>query len=70
MDGEDGYDLLRRIRAMQDPAVSVPAVALTALVSEGERKRALEAGFQEFIGKPVDPAKLVSILAALTRVMR
>jgi CheY-like chemotaxis protein len=42
-------------------------VALTALVSEDQRQRAMEAGFQEFVGKPVDRARLISILANISR---
>jgi signal transduction histidine kinase/CheY-like chemotaxis protein len=64
--GEDGYSLIRRVRAW--PAAEggdVPAVALTAFAKQEDRQRALEAGFQEHVAKPVDPELLVSVLAGL-----
>ncbi len=64
--GEDGYSLIRRVRAW--PAAEggdVPAVALTAFAKQEDRRRALEAGFQEHVTKPVDPELLVSVLAGL-----
>ena len=68
MPGDDGYELLRKVRAMRTAAGNgVPAVALTALVSEDQRHRAMEAGFHEFVGKPVDRARLISILANVSR---
>jgi len=68
MPGDDGYELLRKVRATRAAAGNgVPAVALTALVSEDQRQRAMEAGFQEFVGKPVDRARLISILANISR---
>jgi signal transduction histidine kinase/CheY-like chemotaxis protein len=63
---EDGYSLIRRVRAW--PAAEggdVPAVALTAFAKQEDRQKALEAGFQEHIAKPVDPELLVSVLAGL-----
>jgi signal transduction histidine kinase/CheY-like chemotaxis protein len=66
--GEDGYTLLRRIRAMNTfPGGTVPAVALTAYARMSDRKRALAAGFLHYIVKPVDPEELVKvILSAVT----
>jgi two-component system, chemotaxis family, CheB/CheR fusion protein len=68
MPGDDGCELLRKVRATRAAAGNgVPAVALTALVSEDQRQRAMEACFQEFVGKPVDRARLISILANISR---
>jgi two-component system CheB/CheR fusion protein len=55
MPGEDGYTFLRRLRA-RGPARggNIPALALTALAGEGDRERALAAGFQMHLAKPVD----------------
>ena len=64
--GEDGYALIRRLRAL--PAAEggdVPAVALTAFAKQEDRRRALEAGFQEHVAKPVEPELLVGVLAVL-----
>jgi CheY-like chemotaxis protein len=62
----DGYELLRRIRALEDPvAARVPALALTAYARDVERERALEAGFENHLSKPVDPRELARAVAAL-----
>jgi CheY-like chemotaxis protein len=60
MPGEDGYDLLRRVRARPaDRGGRVPAVALTAYSRAEDRIRAFQAGFQIHVAKPVEPAELV-----------
>jgi CheY-like chemotaxis protein len=64
--GEDGYTLLRRIRAMPTPqAQALPAVALTAYARPSDRDRALDAGFLRYVIKPVDPEQLVAVLASV-----
>lgn len=68
MPGADGYELMRRVRAL--PATeggTVPAAALTAFVSDADRRRALSAGYQEHLAKPVEPARLRRTLVALRR---
>jgi signal transduction histidine kinase/CheY-like chemotaxis protein len=63
--GEDGYAMLGRIRALEGAAGSkMPAIALTAYARASDRERALAAGFQHHVVKPVDPQHLVSILSA------
>jgi signal transduction histidine kinase/CheY-like chemotaxis protein len=67
MPGEDGYSLVRRLRQL--PAAeggAVPAVALTALAGPEDRRRALQAGFQIHVAKPVDPEELAVVVASLT----
>jgi CheY-like chemotaxis protein len=67
MPGRDGYDLIRSIRALDDGVGGrVPAAALTALASADDRKRAMLAGFQTHISKPVDAGELVAVVATLT----
>ena len=61
--GEDGYELLRRLRARH--GVNLPAVALTAYARATDRERALAAGFQRYVVKPVDPSHLVAVIASL-----
>jgi PAS domain S-box-containing protein len=62
----DGFEFLRSVRAHADSrGGNVPALALTAYASEVDRERALAAGFQQHLGKPVDPQALVAALAAL-----
>lgn len=68
MPGEDGYSLIRKVRASEIPEFrSVPAIALTAYAGPGDRMRALEAGFQMHMAKPVQPAELVLVVANLTK---
>jgi predicted PurR-regulated permease PerM/CheY-like chemotaxis protein len=64
MPDEDGFDLIRRVRT--DPAATVPAVALSGYASEEDRTRALQAGFQLHLQKPVDPAHLAGVVVSLT----
>lgn len=56
---EDGLQFIRDIRKMENPAEHVtPAAALTALARADDRKRALNAGYQMHVAKPVDPDEL------------
>jgi signal transduction histidine kinase len=63
---EDGYSLIRKVRARL-PALggNVPAAALTAYARAEDRLRALEAGYQTHLAKPVDPAELIATVARL-----
>jgi CheY-like chemotaxis protein len=66
MPGEDGYSLIRKVRALgPEQGGTTPAIALTGYVRIEERVRALEAGYQMFIPKPVEADELVSIVASL-----
>lgn len=64
MPGATGYDLVRRLRQMEGLG-HVPAVALTAYARLDDREHALAAGFDRHLGKPVDPAQLVAVVAGL-----
>jgi signal transduction histidine kinase/ActR/RegA family two-component response regulator len=66
MHGEDGYSLLRRLRALPPGSGGdTPAISLTAHAREEDRERALAAGFQDHLPKPVNVAALVSVLRRL-----
>jgi signal transduction histidine kinase/CheY-like chemotaxis protein len=68
MPGEDGYQLIRSIRALTPgQGGTTPALALTAYNREQDRHRSLDAGFDIHVPKPVDPAELTSIVADLAR---
>lgn len=68
MPGEDGYELIRKIRALDSQeGKRVPAVALTAFARSEDRRRAIGAGFNMHLSKPVEPAELLTIVASLTR---
>ena len=61
---QDGYELIRQVRRL-DGASGLPAVALTACAQPGDRDRALAAGFQLHIAKPVHPAEFVHTVGEL-----
>jgi NO-binding membrane sensor protein with MHYT domain/CheY-like chemotaxis protein/nitrogen-specific signal transduction histidine kinase len=62
----DGFELIRRIRALRDKSVaSVPAVALTAFSRREDEQRALASGFDEFLAKPLRPAVLLETVVAM-----
>ena len=66
MPQSDGYELISRIRtATGVRGVHLPAIALTAYSREEDRRRALEAGFQTYASKPVDPETLVRLVEQL-----
>ena len=66
MPQEDGYALLRQVRALESEATrQIPAIALTAYAGEDYRQLALAAGFQLHISKPVDAVELVKAIAKL-----
>jgi signal transduction histidine kinase/CheY-like chemotaxis protein len=68
MPGGDGYSLIRGVRALPpDRGGRVPALALTAYARAEDRARALRAGFDEHLPKPVEPSALVRVLARLAR---
>jgi CheY-like chemotaxis protein len=67
--GEDGYVLMRGIRELERSIGSarIPSLALTAFARKEDHRRAIEAGFDAHLGKPVDPHKLLSQISVLTR---
>jgi signal transduction histidine kinase/ActR/RegA family two-component response regulator len=66
MEGGDGYALIRRIREIeQGSPARTPAIALSARTRSADRLRALAAGFQLHLPKPVDPVELVVAIANL-----
>jgi signal transduction histidine kinase len=68
MPGTDGYALIRQVRALpEDAGGKVPAVALTAFARADDRQRALVAGYQMHIGKPVDEEELIAALVSACR---
>ncbi len=66
MPGEDGYELLRRVRALDDDhARLIPAIAISAYAREEDRQRALSSGFQDYLTKPVELAQLIMVVSNL-----
>jgi signal transduction histidine kinase/ActR/RegA family two-component response regulator len=65
MPDEDGYELIRKVRMLGEGASDVPAVALTAFSRLEDRTRALLAGYQIHLTKPVDARELTVTVASL-----
>jgi CheY-like chemotaxis protein len=66
MPGQDGYELIRQVRRLApEDGGKTPAAALTAYARPEDRMRALMAGFQIHVPKPVQPAELVAVVASL-----
>lgn len=62
----DGFELLRRVRALGEAhGGRIPAIALTAFARSEDRTQALHRGFQVHIAKPVEPAELVATVASV-----
>lgn len=62
----DGYELIRRLRALEvGRSHSTPALALTAFARSEDRTRALLAGYQMHLAKPVEPSELIATIASL-----
>ncbi len=65
MPGEDGFSLIRRVRAMNGKSAATPAIALTAYARIEDRVKAIQAGFQLHLSKPVEPVELVTMVESL-----
>jgi CheY-like chemotaxis protein len=65
MPDEDGYDLVRQLRAIDHSDRPIPTLALTAHARVEERHRTLSAGFHAHMTKPVDKNELVAVVAKL-----
>jgi CheY-like chemotaxis protein len=64
--GENGYDLIRKIRERENAhGRHIPAAALTCYARDEDRRRSLAAGFQLHVVKPVEPEELTRTVAKL-----
>ena len=64
MPDEDGYGLIKKIRSLENGvSENIPAVAITAYAKDEDRERALSAGFQIYLAKPVELTELISVVA-------
>ena len=64
----DGYMLMRQVRTLPvERGGHTPAIALTAYAGETDYQRAIAAGFQQHLAKPVEPATLITAIASLVR---
>jgi signal transduction histidine kinase/ActR/RegA family two-component response regulator len=68
MPGEDGYAFMERVRGLPgDRGGATPALALTAFAGGTDRLKALQAGYQMHVAKPVDPTELAVMVASLAQ---
>ncbi|MDB5318645.1 MAG: sensor hybrid histidine kinase [Phycisphaerales bacterium] len=67
MPAMDGYEFIRQVRESLASGDRLPAAALTAFARSEDRRRALLAGYQTHVVKPVEPSELVAVVASLAR---
>jgi CheY-like chemotaxis protein len=66
----DGYDLMQRVRRLDDRNCgAIPAIALTAYARSEDRTRAFRAGYQAHLAKPIEPAELVATIASFAELI-
>jgi CheY-like chemotaxis protein len=66
MPGNDGFELIRAVRALPaDAGGNIPAAALSAFARSEDRRRAMLAGFQTHVAKPVEADELLAVVASL-----
>jgi CheY-like chemotaxis protein len=66
MPGEDGYEFIRKVRLLPaEKGGRIPAAALTAFARAEDRTRALRAGYQTHVAKPVEAGELTAVVASL-----
>lgn len=71
MPQEDGYKFIHKVRTLPfESGGKIPAVALTAYARADDRKRALMAGYQMHISKPVEPSELIAVVSSLVSLMQ
>jgi PAS domain S-box-containing protein len=63
----DGFELIRQVRQRPEPVGRIPAVVVSAHADGDDRTRALAAGYELHVSKPLDPAELIQAVAALLR---
>ena len=67
MPEEDGYSFIRKLRMLEPGAGgTTPAIALTGYVRVEDRLRALDAGFEMFVPKPIEVTELIALVDALS----
>ena len=68
MPGEDGYEFIQQVRRLSpEEGGRTPAAALTAFARAEDRTRALRAGYQTHVTKPVETMELTAVVASLAR---
>jgi CheY-like chemotaxis protein len=69
--GEGGYAFIERLRRLgPGEGGAIPAIAVTAFARAEERRRALRAGFQAHVAKPINPGELLAVAASFANIVR
>jgi PAS domain S-box-containing protein len=63
----DGLELIREVRSRPEPVGRIPAVVVSAHANNDDRTRALAAGYELHVSKPLEPAELIQAVSALLR---
>jgi CheY-like chemotaxis protein len=66
----DGYELIRRVRALETDLRLIPAIALTAFIRAEDRTKALRSGYQSHLAKPIEPSELIAAIASFEGLKR
>ena len=70
MPGMDGYEFIRNVRSLTPTELGkIPAIALTAFARSEDRTKAMLAGYQVHVAKPIEPQELVATVGSLVRRM-
>ena len=70
MPDTDGYELIAQVRGSAEPLAGLPAIALTAFARGEDQVRALAAGYDAHLSKPVDSRDFADVIATLARGVR
>jgi signal transduction histidine kinase/CheY-like chemotaxis protein len=70
MPGTDGYELIARVRRLEDRRATVPAIVVTAYARTRDRNRALRAGYDGYCSKPIDRQELAEVVSDVLRTSR
>ena len=65
--GMDGYDFMRQLRELETDGERIPAIAVTGYAGAIDESKALDAGYEVHLSKPIELSKLVSVIAKISR---
>ena len=64
--GMDGYDFMRQLRELEADGERIPAIAVTGYAGAIDESKALEAGYEVHLSKPIELNKLVAVIAKVS----
>ena len=62
----DGYDFMRRFRELENEGERIPAIAVTGYAGAVDESKALDAGYEVHLSKPIELNELVEVIAKLS----